>query len=85
MSSIGPNSAPILRPVSGGFIISAWNNYPEAEMSKQDTAYYRQRAETELELARCATSPEAAAAHRELASAYLTRAGGKEEPALAQI
>jgi hypothetical protein len=53
-------------------------------MSKSDAAYYRQRAETELELACNTTCPEAAAAHRELASAYLARASGKREPALAQ-
>lgn len=54
-------------------------------MPTSDSAYYRLRAETELELARRAASPEAAAAHRELAIAYLSRVGGKREAAPEQL
>lgn len=44
-------------------------------MAHEDLAYYRSRAAAEAELARHATHPNAAAAHRALASEYLKRAG----------
>lgn len=44
-------------------------------MSNDDLTYYRDRAETEIELATRATHPDAAAAHTQLAAAYLERVG----------
>ena len=42
-------------------------------MSNDDLSYYRHRAETESNLATRAAHPEAAAAHTQLATAYLKR------------
>jgi hypothetical protein len=44
-------------------------------MQKDDTRYYRQRAETEIERARQASVPEAKRIHHELAEAYLSKIG----------
>ena len=54
-------------------------------MPLNDADYYRQRAEAELELARRASHPDAVAAHRELASAYLGRASAKDERTPAEL
>jgi len=43
-------------------------------MSDTDLAYYRHRAEAEVELAAQATHPHAVAAHYQLADAYFRRA-----------
>lgn len=43
-----------------------------------DVTYYRRRAETELEKAQQATSPEIVRAHFELANAYLERIAAAE-------
>lgn len=45
-------------------------------MSDEDSLYFLQRAEAELELARRATHPKAVAAHYHLAESYLDRVYG---------
>ena len=47
-------------------------------MPDDDATYYRRRAETELEKAQQATSPEIVRAHFELANAYLERIAAAE-------
>lgn len=47
-------------------------------MSDEDVGYYRRRAETELEHAQQAKSPEVVAAHYQLAEAYLERVAAAE-------
>ena len=42
-------------------------------MPRKDIAYYEQRAEAEIELARCATDSRVVQAHYELAMHYLDR------------
>lgn len=49
-------------------------------MSDDDQNYYRQRAETELELAQRAQRPETVSAHYRLAEAYLERVASCDEP-----
>lgn len=44
-------------------------------MSDKTLIYYRRRAEAELELAQCATTPVVRDAHQALADAYLKLAG----------
>ena len=48
-------------------------------MSNDDLAYFRQRAETEVERAAQATRPEVVAAHYQLATAYLERLESDED------
>ncbi|MFL0419511.1 hypothetical protein ACH0CP_18575 [Sphingomonas sp. 179-I 2A4 NHS] len=47
-------------------------------MSDDDLSYYRRRAETELEQAQQARSPQVVAAHSQLAEAYLERIASTE-------
>jgi hypothetical protein len=52
-------------------------------MSQQDAAYFRQRAEAEMELALASSSPDAALVHKKMAAAYearLTFADGASRP-----
>ena len=51
-------------------------------MASEDYAYYRQRAEIELEQAQQATNPQVVAAHFQLAEAYLAKL--TSEPAQAR-
>lgn len=45
-------------------------------MSREDVAYFQQRAEEEIELAQRASSAKAVQAHYEIAAAYLDRVHG---------
>lgn len=49
-------------------------------MSSDDSDYLETRAETEIELAQQATDPRVVQAHYDLATAYLDRIHGEEEP-----
>ena len=50
-------------------------------MPQEDLDYLQRRAESELEMAQQSESPEATAAHYQLAEAYLERIEAQKEPA----